>query len=117
LAVVGWGRLGRACATALQDAQDLVLAGVVRRAASRETPAGRQAPGAPCVSHVRDLGAVDVALLCVPAEAAPGAAQEMLQMRVARVRCAGPGGRALRDQREQTAHLPARHRVVRPTAR
>lgn len=97
LAVVGWGRLGRACATALQDAQDLVLAGVVRRAASRETPAGRQAPGAPCVSHVRDLGAVDVALLCVPAEAAPGAAQEMLQMRVARVRCAGPGGRALRD--------------------
>jgi diaminopimelate dehydrogenase len=117
LAVVGWGRLGRARTTALQDAQDLMLAGVVRRAASLQTPAGREARGAPCVSHVRDLGAVGMALPCVPAEAAPGAAQELLQMRVARVLRAGPDGRALRDQREHTAHLPAWHRVVRPTAR
>lgn len=41
LAVIGWGRLGRACAAALQEAPDLMLAGVVRRATSRRLRAWR----------------------------------------------------------------------------
>jgi diaminopimelate dehydrogenase len=111
LAVVGWGRLGQACAAALQDMPDLALAGVVRRVGSIESPPGREVRGVPCVAHVRDLGAVDAALLCVPAEAAPGAAQELLQMRVPLVECASLEGRALRDHHERIAHLAARHHV------
>jgi len=60
---------------------------------------------------VRDLGEVDAALLCVRTEAAPDAAQELLQMRVPIVECAGFEGHALREHHERIAHLAERYRV------
>jgi len=111
LAVVGWGRLGQACAAALHDAQDLVLAGVVRRTDSLQAAGANAVRGTPCVAHVRDLGSVDGALLCVPGKAAPDTARELLQMRVPIVECASFEGRALREHHERIAHLAARHRV------
>jgi diaminopimelate dehydrogenase len=110
LAVVGWGRLGRACAAALHGAPDLALAGVVRRADSMGTPPG-SVHGAPFVAHLRDLDAVDAALVCVPTEAAPDTAQLLLQMRVPIVECAGFEGRALTEYHDRIAHLCARYRV------
>ena len=61
LAVVGFGRLGRACATALHDCHDLDLAGVVRHGA----PAGLAPPleHTPVAGHLRELQSVDTALV------------------------------------------------------
>lgn len=111
LAVIGWGRLGRACAAALPLTPDLILAGVVRRAESLDAAAGGVAGGAPMVSHLRDLEAVDAALVCVPSEAVPGTVQELLQMRMPVVECASFEGRALLDHHERVAHLAMRYRV------
>ena len=111
LAVMGWGRLGRACATALHDAPDLALAGVVRRAETLASPGGPPR-GVVCVGHVSELGAIDAVLLCVPAAAAPGAARELLQARVPLVDCAGIEGDALLRHHEEIAHLALRHRVA-----
>jgi diaminopimelate dehydrogenase len=111
LAVVGWGRLGRACAAALHDAADLALAGVVRRAQRLGEPGGPPR-GVACVAHVSELGAIDAALLCVPSEAATGAARELLQARMPLVECARFDGEALRRHHDEIVHLAQRHRVA-----
>ena len=77
-AIVGYGRLGRACAEALKDSPELELAGIVRRG-----------------DHIRDLQAVDVALVCVPCDATPAVAAELLEQRFAVVECAVLEGKAL----------------------
>ena len=83
LAVIGWGRLGRDCAAALHERPELELAlvGIVRRADSLAAAPRSPVAGVPCVSHVSELGEIDAALLCVPAEAAAGVARELLQAR------------------------------------
>lgn len=115
VAVIGWGRLGQACAAALHEAQGqsptLVLAGIVRRAESLAAAPRSPVRDVPCVAHVRDLGALDVALLCVPTEVAPGMARELLQARVPLVECASLDGDALRRHHEELAHLAERHRA------
>lgn len=115
LAVVGFGRLGRACVAALHERPDLALAGVVRRAESLAGPPQPRpdpAPhGLPCVAHVRDLPAVDAVLLCVPAAAATGQARELLQARLPVVDCAALEGRALQEHEEEIAHAALRHRT------
>jgi diaminopimelate dehydrogenase len=112
LAIVGWGRLGRACGEALHGDAELTLAGIVRGAATLEsTRAASPLPGVPCVSHLRELGSVDAALLCVPSDAAVGVAQELLQMRVPIVECASFEAKALRDYHASIAHFAERHRV------
>lgn len=112
LAVVGWGRLGQACADALHGETELTLAGVVRRASSLESAHGASPlRGLPCVSHIRELGPVDAALMCVPNDAAAGVAQELLQMRVPIVECASFEGKALREYHASIAHLAERYRV------
>jgi len=111
LAIVGWGRLGRACAAALHDAQDLALAGIVRRADSLAAAAGSPVAGAACVSHVSELGPIDAALLCVATEATRGVARELLQARVPVLECAGLEGEALRLHEDEIAHLAERHRT------
>lgn len=82
LTIVGFGSLGRACAHELHDASDLEFAGVVRRAES----AGKLPEPFAHVAvamHLRDLGRVDAALLCVPRSAASGVARETIQLGVA----------------------------------
>lgn len=94
VAVIGPGRLGMACARALLEDDDLVLAGIVRRSySSSELPPGlgRQ----PVVNHVRDLPLVDAALVCVPAQQVAGVARELLQARIPVVECAALEGREL----------------------
>jgi diaminopimelate dehydrogenase len=78
IAVIGFGRVGRACAVALRNTDYLALAGVVRRPVSPmklPDPLGK----IPVVTHIRDLKRVDVALICVPAEIVLGVACELLQ--------------------------------------
>lgn len=93
VAVIGPGRLGKACADALIGDADLVLAGIVRRAGSIAVIPERLRR-APVVEHVRDLPAVHVALVCVPPDRATGIARELLQARIPVVECARLEGAA-----------------------
>lgn len=94
VAVVGLGRLGSACADALIDEAEMTLAGVVRRPESLGLLEGRLSRF-PAVGHVRDLPAVDVALVCVPANVVLSVSRELLQARLPVVECARLEGHAL----------------------
>lgn len=72
IAIVGYGNIGKAALKAVQDAQDMVLAGVVRRAAQSV------GEGVRVVTHLEELGSVDVALLCLPSRQVPDAAAQCL---------------------------------------
>lgn len=75
IAIVGYGNIGRAAVDAVQEAPDMELAGIVRR-----NPAQRDGidPAIPVVGDVAELGAVDVALLCLPTRQVPEAALHYL---------------------------------------
>lgn len=111
VAVIGLGRLGSACAQALLDETDLALAGIVRRPDSPRTLPGRLQRWSG-VSHVRDLPAVDVALVCVPSGAAAGVARELLLARVPIVECAQLDGPALLAHHADLDTFARHHRAT-----
>ncbi|WP_168798574.1 NAD(P)-binding domain-containing protein [Herbaspirillum sp. ST 5-3] len=94
VAVIGLGRLGQACADALAGEDDMTLAGIVRRPDSlRAVP--QRFRRFPVAEHVRELPPVDVALVCVPADAALGVARELIQAHFPIVECARLEGATL----------------------
>lgn len=111
IAVMGLGRLGRACAEALIDDGELALAGVVRRPSSSAALFGRL-QSFPLVTHVRELGSVSAALVCVPADAALGVARELLQARIPIVECACFEGKALAAHHAALHEAAQHHRVA-----
>jgi diaminopimelate dehydrogenase len=108
LAIVGFGRLGRACVRDIADVPELALAGVIRRQADVLPRPFHQVEIA---EHVRDLPAVDAALLCVPAGSTKGVALELLQSRVPIVECAQLGEHEWAAQSELLDTAARRHRV------
>ena len=111
LAIIGFGRLGLACAHAARDAADVELAGVVRRPSS---PGRLPAPfsAIASVTHVRDLGRIDAALLCVPPPVASSTACELLQLHVPLVECAVLEGSSARAHYESIDGASRNHRVA-----
>ena len=109
VAIIGFGRLGRACATALQDNHDLELVGVVRR-----VPVALPAPfqQVPVAGHVRELRNPEVALVCVPADTVLGVAREILQQRLPVVECAMLAGGVLAAHHRALGEAAHNHRVV-----
>ncbi|HJV88560.1 MAG TPA: hypothetical protein VJ698_24055 [Noviherbaspirillum sp.] len=106
VAVIGPGRLGKACADALIGDAELTLAGIVLRAGSRAVVPERLRH-APVVEHVRDLPMVRVALVCVPPDSATGVARELLQAHIPIVECArleGPAREAHYSDIDAAAH-------------
>jgi len=75
---VGYGNIGRYAVEALQSAPDLELVGVVRRASSLRGELPPELAHVPVVSSLRELGCVDVALLCTPTRVVPDLAEEIL---------------------------------------
>lgn len=73
-AVVGYGNIGKYAAEAVQAAPDFTLSGIVRRAA------GDPINGIPVVTDIKELGKVDVAILCAPTRQTEQYAQEYLAM-------------------------------------
>lgn len=110
IAVIGFGRLGRACLEALREARDLELAGVVRRAPPQRLPA--PLGHAVVAGHVRELHGVEAALVCVPAGAVLGVARDLLQQRVPLVECAILEGRALAAHYAALGEAARQHRVA-----
>lgn len=111
VAVIGLGRLGRACAEALIDDGELGLAGVVRRAGAPATLPGRL-QRFPVASHVSELAGVNVALVCVPADMVAGVAHELLQARIPIVECACFEGKALEAHYAVLDDVAQNHRVA-----
>ena len=108
LAIIGFGRLGRACGAALAVAADLKLAAVVRRGSVALPSAFAHATVA---GHMRDLEHVDAALLCVPAEHTTGVACELLQGRMPIVECAQLGALARVEHYAAIEGAACHHRV------
>lgn len=111
VAVIGLGRLGSACADALIDDSELALAGVVRRPESLGPLHGRL-QDFPVAAHVRELPAVDVALVCVPTDTVFGVAWELLQARIPIVECARLEDGALVAHRVELDGAARKHRVA-----
>jgi diaminopimelate dehydrogenase len=91
----------------MSEHQDLHLAGIVEPSTAS---AGAEAP-APIVEHVRDLEAIQSALVCVPASSATGVARDLLQERIAVVECAMLDGHARERHYEALAEAARHHRV------
>lgn len=70
VAIVGWGNVGRACKRAISECSDMVLKGVVRRASSLSFN-DPELDEITVVSDIRELGDIDVALLCIPSREVP----------------------------------------------
>ena len=79
LAIVGFGRLGQACAMAIHESEDLALAGLVRRPEKARSPLPDQFADVPVVSHPSELGEVNAVLICLPTERVRETATDLLQ--------------------------------------
>ena len=106
LAVVGFGRLGQACAEAVRADGLLELAGIVRRPESLGQALPPTYAKVPVKASIADLAGVDGALLCVPTEAVEGVAREILQARIPIVECASV------EAEHFEAHFEALHRMA-----
>lgn len=110
IAIVGSGRLGRACVGNALAAHDLELVGVV----SRRAPAALPAPfgQVPVAAHPRELPQADATLLCVPPAVATDLACDLLQQRARLVECAALEGNARAAHYDAIADAALRHRVA-----
>ena len=79
VAIVGWGNVGRGCKRAISECSDLVLAGVVRRASSLKYD-DPDLENTVVVSDIKELGQVDVALLCIPSREVPERVKQYHEM-------------------------------------
>jgi len=112
VAVVGFGKLGKACAHALQQQDQLALAGIVRRPERITEKLPVTLGKIPVVAHVSELQGVDVALVCVPAEHVAGVAAELMQRKISIVECAVLQGEAWRHHRDELNRMANRYRVA-----
>ncbi|WP_147383885.1 oxidoreductase [Noviherbaspirillum sedimenti] len=111
VAIIGLGRLGSACAQELLDEDAMALCGIVRRVESMGPLPGRLRH-MPVAGHVRDLPAIDVALVCVPANTVLGVSRELLQARVPIVECAAIEGAALAAHYAELDDVARKHRTA-----
>ncbi len=81
IAIVGWGNVGRACRRAIGECSDMVLKGVVRRPSSLSF-GDPELQTTKVVSDIRDLGQIDVALLCIPSREVPQRIKEYQALKI-----------------------------------
>jgi len=79
IAVVSYGNIGRYAVDAVRAAEDMELAGVVRRSTTLTPDEARELEGVQVVTDVGELGKVDVALLCGPTRSIPQTAPQYLE--------------------------------------
>ena len=77
-AIVGYGNIGHYVLEALQAAPDFEIAGVVRRAGAENKP--EELANYAVVKDIKELGDVDVAILCTPTRSVEKYAKEYLAM-------------------------------------
>ena len=77
-AIVGYGNIGRYALQALEAAPDFEVAGIVRRSGADNKPA--ELANYPVVSDIRQLEAVDVAILSTPTRSVEAYAKDILSL-------------------------------------
>lgn len=82
-AIVGYGNIGRYALQALEAAPDFDVAGVVRRAGAENKPA--ELANYAVVSDIRQLEAVDVAILATPTRSVEAYAKDILSLGISTV--------------------------------
>ena len=82
-AIVGYGNIGRYALQALEVAPDFEVAGVVRRSGADNKPV--ELANYPVVSDIRQLEAVDVAILSTPTRSVEAYAKDILSLGICTV--------------------------------
>ena len=77
-AVVGYGNIGKYVIETLKVSPDFEIAGVIRRHGDENRPV--ELEGIPVVKDVKELGKVDVAILCTPTRKVRENALPLLEM-------------------------------------
>jgi diaminopimelate dehydrogenase len=103
-AIIGYGNIGKAAVEALARSEDFTLAGIVRRNPSAAQP--QELADIPVVAALKDLEAVDVALLCAPTRSIPDLASDVLAQGVRTV-----------DSFDIHGEIPALHRRLNAVAK
>lgn len=109
VAIVGFGRLGKACAEAVLLDEQLALAGLVRRPETVTEPRTASVSAIPAVTHISELGAVDAVLVCVPLPAVREVARELLQQGIPVVECARFEGQDLIEHKREMERMAIRY--------
>jgi diaminopimelate dehydrogenase len=111
LAVVGFGKLGRACIQAINEDEQSVLAGIVRQTEhiAQKLPAGFK--NIPVAGHITELEHVDAALICVPTEMVLGIAHDLLQDGIPVVECATLHGKAFQEHKNELDRYASHFKV------
>ena len=111
IGVVGFGKVGRACAELLLTSKDLFLAAIVRRLDSLAQPLPEVFSKIPVVSHTAQVHEMDAALLCVPIDQVEGVAHDCLQHGLPIIECALLHGEAFQAHREAINRFATRFDV------
>lgn len=111
LGVVGFGRVGRACAEGMTASKDMALVAIVRRLDRLAQPLPEMFSKIPVVSHVAQVPEMDAALLCVPIAQVREAARDCLQHGVPIVECALLHGEAFHAHRDAIDRFATRYNV------
>lgn len=111
LAVVGFGRVGQACADVVRTSRDLSLAAIVRRAESVGCARPEAFRHIPVVSQISQAKDVRGALICVPTHAVVETTRHCFQQGIPIVESATLHGDALRAHRQNIHRLALRENV------
>ncbi len=111
LAIIGFGTVGKACAAAIAEDDQLALAGIVRRPESLTEKLPSPFSQVPVVSHARELARVDAALICVPTGEVLATARDLLQHGTPIVECAMLHDKEFQEQRNELDRIAAHHKV------
>lgn len=112
IAIVGFGRLGKACAKTVLDADDLTLAAVVRGRDHAETALPPPFAGVPVLGDVNEVGGVDAALLCLGDDRLGEVIHALTQHRIATVDSVGLHGEAFRDHWREADRMARHHHLA-----
>ncbi|MGF7213016.1 diaminopimelate dehydrogenase [Skermanella aerolata] len=111
MAIIGFGRIGWACGRTILGAEDLALAGLVRRPGQLGAALPPEFQDTLVTAHISELTDVDAALVCVPTDLAGEILHELAQHRMPAVDGVELHGAALRRHAEEIHRVALRHRV------
>jgi len=80
LAIVGYGHVGRGTLEAIHEEPDMELVGVVRRKSSADSVQPHELSKTKIVTDIKELGKVDVAVLCGPTRTVKETAAAILKL-------------------------------------
>lgn len=109
LAIVGFGRIGQACAELIALSHDLAVEAFVRRPVSGADGLPDHLRHIPLMTHVGQLSTVDGALICVPTGAVTETASQILQHGIPIVDCAILHGESFHVHKEAIHKLALHH--------